>query len=167
MGRFFIVFVCATAIWIGILSVGNWYSGGDFLITFGTLGILSAASLITGGFFGFLFGIPRSLSTPGPSFVQPNTNLEQISDWLTKILVGVGLTQIGTIFSFMKDLPSDFDKIIPDSHLKSIVYVATMVALFFSGFLWGYFESRTSLMAVFDDWARPGLIPPGEIPHGQ
>lgn len=31
--------------------------------------------------------------------ITGNTNLEQISDWLTKILVGVGLTQFGSIAS--------------------------------------------------------------------
>ena len=76
--------------------------------------LLAAASLSVGGLAGFLFGVPRSLQTPvlppvggdGRSQKQAdeiaaryatNTNLEQISDWLTKILVGVGLTQIGTI----------------------------------------------------------------------
>src|SRR5690242_16782606 len=34
---------------------------------------------------GFIFGIPRG------SHKYVNSNLEQISDWLTKILVGVGL----------------------------------------------------------------------------
>ena len=28
---------------------------------------------------------------------QGNTNLEQVSDWLTKIIVGIGLVQIGHI----------------------------------------------------------------------
>jgi hypothetical protein len=32
-----------------------------------------------------------------PVAFRGNTNLEQISDWLTKILVGVGLTQLGRV----------------------------------------------------------------------
>lgn len=59
-----------------------------------------------GAAFGFLFGIPRSVAagtqTPadpalqvgtGPASYAQNTNLEQISDWLTKIVVGVGLVE--------------------------------------------------------------------------
>ncbi|NCC33972.1 MAG: hypothetical protein EOM24_18450, partial [Chloroflexia bacterium] len=70
----------------------------------------SFASLLAGLLFGFLFGIPRVLQgnqpseppTPAPPAenapeseqktqtlyrLQVNTNLEQISDWLTKIIV--------------------------------------------------------------------------------
>ncbi|MFE9579858.1 hypothetical protein ACFYO1_25955 [Nocardia sp. NPDC006044] len=67
------------------------------------------ASLLAGGLLGFLFGIPRALtfsrdgdnittaeSGRAPRFAG-NTNLEQISDWLTKIIVGATLTQLGTI----------------------------------------------------------------------
>ena len=62
------------------------------------LGVAAAATAV-GAFLGFLFGIPRTLqgnTTPGPDEIadyRPNTNLEQISDWLTKILVGVGLVK--------------------------------------------------------------------------
>jgi CheY-like chemotaxis protein len=60
------------------------------------------AGFALGAFVGFLFGIPRRLQEPAR---QPreeaddlpyagNSSLEQISDWLTKIIVGVGLTQL-------------------------------------------------------------------------
>jgi hypothetical protein len=59
--------------------------------------------LASGGLIGILFGVPRSIITeqkadgsPAPS-IGANTNLEQISDWLTKIIVGVALTQFGAI----------------------------------------------------------------------
>ena len=61
----------------------------------------AGAALMAGGLLGFLFGIPRSLQqeaeAAGRVGYRANTNLEQISDWLTKILVGVGLTQIPAI----------------------------------------------------------------------
>src|SRR5438552_4060746 len=73
--------------------------------------MLAGACLLGGGLLGFLFGLPRTVQDVGqrnsttsglPSEPQnvsyhANTNLEQISDWLTKILVGVGLTQIGQL----------------------------------------------------------------------
>lgn len=75
------------------------------------------ACFSVGALIGFLFGIPRVLqqdvipvSKPAPSGVtatspttessidsyslKVNTNLEQISDWLTKIFVGLGLVQL-------------------------------------------------------------------------
>jgi hypothetical protein len=78
--------------------------------------IFSTAAAISGGAIGFLFGVPKSerrpaqsdLSTQGterqPTDYQFNTNLEQISDWLTKIIVGVALTQLGTIRGGASDL---------------------------------------------------------------
>src|SRR5882757_3103298 len=82
------------------------------------LGLLFAAACTASGWLlGLLFGIPRSLARPqpvGPAAgpggaaapapagaaasptppTRTNTNLEDISDWLTKTIVGVGLTQL-------------------------------------------------------------------------
>jgi hypothetical protein len=63
-------------------------------------GVAGAAGLI-GGLVGFLFGIPRAVQRRGqagddPTY-QDNTNLEQVSDWLSKIIVGVGLVQVGRV----------------------------------------------------------------------
>jgi hypothetical protein len=65
--------------------------------------VMGSSAFLVGGFTGFLFGIPRTITAPGPNpstgvtQFQGNTNLEQVSDWLTKIIVGVGLVQIGRI----------------------------------------------------------------------
>ncbi len=89
----------------------------QFLAVIGAAILVAGAAFALGGIVGFLFGIPRalqeteasappegeSLSDAAPSAAQEraryvgNTNLEQISDWLTKILVGVGLTQLVNI----------------------------------------------------------------------
>jgi hypothetical protein len=64
--------------------------------------VISAAGFVSGGLLGFLFALPRSTTVAGSSgnttvaiTVRPNTNLEDVSDWLTKIIVGVTLIQIG------------------------------------------------------------------------
>ena len=87
----------------------------EFLSIFGVGLFIAGASLLFGALLGFLFGIPRTLQQDKPEKKPPNggdgnkeqeengtsyranTNLEQISDWLTKILVGIGLTQIGKL----------------------------------------------------------------------
>jgi len=85
-----------------------------FVSVFGIGLFIAGASMITGGLMGFLFGIPKTLQQEKPDKTstdetpkekakdnnvsyQANTNLEQISDWLTKILVGVGLTQLTSL----------------------------------------------------------------------
>jgi hypothetical protein len=69
----------------------------------------SLAALAVGSMIGFLFGVPRVLqvdardpaaskkseSARDASYrIEVNTNLEQISDWLTKIIVGLGLMNL-------------------------------------------------------------------------
>jgi tetratricopeptide (TPR) repeat protein len=63
-----------------------------------------------GGLIGFLFAIPRASTNGGAggrpqalrAYYQQNSNLEQISDWLTKILVGASLTQVSVIREAMR-----------------------------------------------------------------
>ncbi len=63
--------------------------------------LLAAACLSLGIFVGFLFGIPKTFqiqnNPQNPNTHRPNTNLEEISDWLTKIIVGLGLVNLKEI----------------------------------------------------------------------
>jgi len=62
---------------------------------------LAGAAALTGAIAGFLFGIPHTIAAADASARSAgtpplgNTNLEVVSDWLTKIIVGVGLIQLG------------------------------------------------------------------------
>lgn len=81
-----------------------------FMSVFGVSLLIAGAATVSGGMIGFLFGIPKTLQQENPDNPPAtdqaraqaarygvNTNLEQISDWLTKILVGVGLTQLSSV----------------------------------------------------------------------
>ena len=74
-------------------------AGGKRWIVFGTAIAIAGAAAVVGGVVGFLFGIPltskQRAAAANDSQYEPNTNLEQVSDWLTKIIVGVGLVQLG------------------------------------------------------------------------
>jgi hypothetical protein len=59
-------------------------------------------TLISGGFVGLLFAIP-SENEPKESKVQINTSLNQIADWLTKIIVGVSLVNAKDAYKFFLD----------------------------------------------------------------
>jgi hypothetical protein len=128
---------------------------------------LGAAALVVGVFLGFLFGIPRSLQTENPPGADPqknagtpaessqqtpkaqykaNTNLEQISDWLTKILVGVGLTQLNNLPDLFVRAGDYFGSPLGNSS-DSSSRIAIAIILFFSicGFLFGYLWTRLFL----------------------
>jgi hypothetical protein len=86
----------------------------DFFAAFTVASMSFAAALAVGVVVGFLFGIPRRLQReeldPGVgSALLVNTNLEQISDWLTKIIVGVGLVEIGRLGHGLSSLADTID----------------------------------------------------------
>ncbi len=115
------------------------------------------AALMCGLLLGFLFGIPRvqqgSLTdvnnqddVSGDSYrLRVNTNLEEISDWLTKIIVGLGLVQLGA-------LPGQFESIVrflaQDQH--DLGTTGSILVLFSAlGFLAGYLLTRVYLAGAF------------------
>lgn len=111
------------------------------------------ALLIAGAFFGlgalvgFLFGIPRipeaEKNSTGGGLAQ-NDNLVQISDWLTKIIVGVGLTQINEIYpallSLGKTMAPNFGG--GDIGLGVNLAIGTILYFVITGFLSGYLWTR-------------------------
>lgn len=123
---------------------------------------VAGASLLVGALTGFLFGIPRKLQQerPAPSdqaeqeesvsrkeaaLYGGNTNLEQISDWLTKILVGVGLTQISALGGALKKV-SDVAAPGFGGSVSSGPFAVSIVLYFLvSGFLIGYLWTRLFL----------------------
>lgn len=168
----FTVGTIVTGMGIGLAGLGLYAACTARLPQAGVIasfGLLTAgASLAVGGLLGFLFGIPRSLQHDAPAGPAPapetgaptgtdrtgagyrvNTNLEQISDWLTKILVGVGLTQLVTLPAFLKGI---------GEYLRSGFgggtgsdAVALTVVLYFAtcGFLLGYLWTRLFLTGQF------------------
>ena len=135
----------------------------DFLNFFTGAALIAAAAFSVGGLLGFLFGIPRTLqqesspAAPAPSAgaaaavgnssgyrQNVNTNLEQISDWLTKILVGVGLTQLTEVprltWKLAESLPVAGN--IPFS-------VALILNFLICGFFSGYLLTRLFLAGAF------------------
>ncbi len=149
-------------------------SGGGFI--FGVLVGLTVAAAAVGGLLGFLFGIPRSLqgntvvaapaiatppagaapastskpaAQPGRAFAG-NSNLEEISDWLTKIIVGVGLVQANTIYGKVAALAAQFEES-TDAAGADVMFVLVLISALVGGFLFLYLETRTRVMSLLTD----------------
>jgi hypothetical protein len=130
------------------LTHGNWAGA---LTVVGTGLFLAGASALVGSIIGFLFGVPVRERNPGVDATgtvnrtigyRPNTNLEQISDWLTKIIVGIGLVQFPKIAHFFVLLghyagPAFGAAPAGEIIAVSIVIHYTLVG-FFNGFLLAY-----------------------------
>ena len=110
---------------------------------------------------GFLFGIPRTLQgdkarlrdipsrdTENVNDIhhqgryQANTNLEQISDWLTKILVGVGLTQLILLPSALQYFSATIAPALGGLPSGGTFSIAILIFFSVDGFLIGYLWTR-------------------------
>ncbi len=142
---------------VGIIALaithGSWPAA---LKAFSMLLLVACAAFIAGVFVGFLFGIPRTNQAPPPQNTgaasqiwacpqySTNTNLEQISDWLTKIIIGVGLVELTNIPPFLSKLCRVFGESIQPPIAKGIM-VAVLVHFCICGFLLGYLWTRLHL----------------------
>jgi hypothetical protein len=145
------------------------------------VGLLTAvAAFAVGALLGFLFGIPRSVakrSDPADgqngktgaaqnatadaavaaSAAQrfaPNTNLEEISDWLTKILVGVGLVQIHNVSGAIEDLADGLAPSLGGDSQGFAVAVTLMVSFSITGFVSAYLYTRLRLQGAAQHGGR-------------
>jgi hypothetical protein len=115
---------------------------------------------------GFLFGIPRTLqgdhdaasaqTTPqsqelrfGGYSQRVNTNLEQISDWLTKILVGLTLTQLGNIGTKLGEAAAWIAPGLGSTPHAEVFASALIVYFTVIGFMSGYLLTRLVLAGAF------------------
>jgi hypothetical protein len=130
--------------------------------------------MVAGTFLGFLFGIPRFVSSgkarvqselrheqqaatgtagagtaDGPAWA-PSSNLAEISDWLTKLLLGAGLVQLthlgGPARSLVTSIASGLESPADDGSVRgpALVAAGTILVLFFGlGFVMGYVVTTT------------------------
>ena len=133
-----------------------------------------------GGTIGFLFGIPRVLQDssthpPRPSDDQPspthgaasdeyriqvNTNLEQISDWLTKIIVGVGLVELKSLPAAITELSHFVSQGLGATPHTQALAMALIAYFGVLGFLGGYLMTRIYLAQAFSraDWGTRNTV---------
>jgi hypothetical protein len=88
---------------------------------------------------------PQPVSPSPRASIQPNTNLEQISDWLTKILVGVGLTQLTVIPDKIGHLAAYIAKGLSGTTGPETFSLAVMIYFSVIGFLFGFLWTRLNL----------------------
>jgi hypothetical protein len=135
---------------MGVLALVVYATALHSWSVFGYGTAVAGAGIITGGLVGFIFGVPRSASgnQPGGSVerYQDNSNLEQISDWLTKILVGVGLVQLGRAPNGLSHLASAMKPGFGGNPSSAGFGLAFVIFYAGTGFLYLYLWTRTGFL---------------------
>src|ERR1700730_9963676 len=145
---------------VGIVLYGISNSQSGIWTIFGNSLLIAGGTFFIGVLLGFLFGIPRTLQGDQPQIsdkdnhqnnisYKVNTNLEQISDWLTKILVGVGLTQINKLPRLIDNLSKTLKPGLGDQPASGIYGVALVIYFVVFGFLSGYLVTRIFIAEIF------------------
>jgi hypothetical protein len=107
--------------------------------------LVAAGAFAAGGMLGFLFAVPRVIA-PASSATEPvlrsSTNLEEISDWLTKILVGLGLVELGKIIASGTDFVGFLEPAFGDKDGSGAVALAVITFFAIAGFVALYYITR-------------------------
>jgi hypothetical protein len=157
----------------------RYFNQGFYAIA--SVGVMAGgAALLAGGLLGFLFGVPftRDASPSGtegqnraPSSTpvgaaqrdrgaddsalsaryRANTSLEQVSDWLTKIIVGVGLVQFRTIIAKLGELSAYLAKGMGGGEQAEALAATALVYFAVCGFVFGFLWARLYLPRWFSD----------------
>jgi hypothetical protein len=172
-----------TSIWLCIGTTLGLLIVIIFALTTGlNLGLLllwSLAYVVTGGLLGFIFSVPKLISDAKGMIanpenltdnakqkasvatlktkVQENTNLTQISDWLTKVIIGATLVQVRQIPKFVLQVATHMGKGLSTGAFSAsneqAVTASAAIIIFFSvwGFICGYLVMKLVLTEQFAD----------------
>lgn len=118
-----------------------------------SLFFVAGAAFVFNSSIGFLFGIPRPAvivdSEKEKSNYIGNDNLLQLSDWITKIILGLGLTQIHEIPFFLKKVAKF---IVSKTHVSNQALIILIIIYFAClGFLFGYLWTRLYFIKMLQD----------------
>ena len=121
---------------------------GKRFAALGTSLMIAGSSFVVGALLGVLFGLPKVAAGGDKTGTQHNTNLEEVSDWLTKILLGAGLTQISTLSSRLWSLSGSLADAIGGTQASQGFVLAAILLFLSCGFLLFYLWSRTELFSI-------------------
>jgi hypothetical protein len=150
--------VCVAIGYTGIILNANRLDRWQFGIVAKAIGystLVAGAFFVCGVLLGLLFGFrptsgSRSSGDQSSSArSHPFTNLEEIADWLTKLILGAGLVELtkmpGPIHQFAVFMAKGVDPLPPDQKAdpgSPSVALAIMGFFFASGILYGYIWTR-------------------------
>ena len=159
-----------------LLTVSTSRNSGTVDVGVGvTAFLLFTAAAAVGSAFGFLFGLPRArltdqLATTGSahpdsrtpsSHYLANSNLIKVSDWLTTIVIGLGLVNLGNAVPALRTLASALQAPLGGAPYAGAIGVSTLIGGCIGGFILVYVYTSTRVRQLLEDSDRQTEV----VPH--
>jgi hypothetical protein len=139
-----------------------------------TLFVLFVAAFAVGGILGFLFGLPRGrlsdeLATPSADATAAgggrptslasahylaSSNLNKVSDWLTTIVIGLGLVNLGNALPGLRSLAAALEAPLGGAPYASALGIASMIVALIGGFLVLYLYTTIRVRQLLEESER-------------
>jgi hypothetical protein len=143
-----------------IITASRWEHWQNHVVaqSIGFSTLIAGAFFISGLLVGFLFGFRPTAQNLGDQSSNerphPVTNLEEIADWLTKLLLGAGLVELTHMRAPLRDLVHFIARGVEVSPTQKegnpAISLAIIGFFFASGILYGYLWTRYELSLTSD-----------------
>lgn len=142
-----VVAICIGTGWIILYSLQaeNWTQR---LPIIGVSATLAGAFLISGLLLGFIFGVAKPEEAGKKNI---STNLEQISDWLTKVIVGAGLAQLASLPASLTNFAAYANPRLGNFKNGEIFAIGILIYYLTCGFLSGYLLTKLYFLGLLEN----------------
>jgi PASTA domain len=138
--------------------------------------VLFAAAAAVGAGLGFLFGLPRArvagdetdpaTTTPTAStFYLTNSNLIKVSDWLTTIVIGLGLVNLDKVVPAIRRLGHALHQPLGGAPYSGAVGISVLIVGLFAGFILDYLWTSIRVRELLEESEQQVEHVP-ELRHG-
>src|SRR3954447_4736724 len=152
-----------------LLSVSTSRNGGMVDVGVGVAAfVLFTAAAAVGSAFGFLFGLPRARLTDqlaasdsahhqspnSSSHYLANSNLIKVSDWLTTIVIGLGLVNLCSAVPALRTLATALQAPLGGAPYAGAIGISTLIGGCIGGFVLVYLFTSTRVRQLLEDSDR-------------
>ncbi|MBL7257527.1 PASTA domain-containing protein [Paractinoplanes lichenicola] len=154
----FVVGLLFSMIVVSVLLALSSRDGGAGVTAF----LLFVAAAAVGAGLGFVFGLPRARAAeasegggvqPG-TFYLTNSNLIKVSDWLTTIVIGLGLVNLGKVVPSMRSLARALHDPLGGTAYAGAVGISVLVIGLMAGFLLNYLWTSIRVRELLEEAER-------------
>lgn len=162
-----VVVLLVSMLVVAILLAMATRDGGAGVTSF----VLFAAAAAVGAALGFLFGLPRArvsdlagdgtgtAASPAPvakpsTYYLTNSNLIKVSDWLTTIVIGLGLVNLGKIGPAVRELAHALEAPLGKAAYSGAVGVGVVIVGLLAGFILDYLWTSIRVRELLEEAER-------------